>query len=80
MDEVPKESDIADLSILRMALLIEKDFVNYYSQASESIEDEELKTIFNMLKKWEEQHVKLIENLIEKIYNRNRLDLGFYPF
>jgi len=80
LDEVPKESDMADLSILRMALLIEKDFVNYYSKAVENTKDEKLKTMFELLEKWERGHVKLIEDLIGKILDRNRLDLGFYPF
>lgn len=80
LNEVSKENDMADLSILRMALLIEKDFVNYYSRATESIKDEKFKAIFKMLKEWEESHVKLIEELIKRIFDRNRLDLGFYPF
>lgn len=75
-----KENDLADLSILRMALLIEKDFVNYYDKAHEIATNEKSKEIFKMLKNWEEQHVKLIEELIREIYDRNRLDLGFYPF
>lgn len=75
-----KENDLADLSILRMALLIEKDFVNYYAKAYETTVDEKAKKIFKMLKNWEEQHVKLVEELIKEIYDRNRLDLGFYPF
>ncbi|ABR31077.1 rubrerythrin [Thermosipho melanesiensis] len=83
IEETPSEDDLKDLSILRMALLIEKDFVNYYDKASkkaEEIGNLELKEILENLRSWEESHVKLVEELIQRIYDKNRLDLGFYPF
>ncbi len=80
LEEGDKESDLSDLSILRVAYLIEKDFVNFYSNSAEKVEDEKLKQILLILKKWEEGHAEMIKGLIEKIFERNNLDLGFYPF
>ncbi|QTA38064.1 ferritin family protein [Thermosipho ferrireducens] len=83
LDNVPYEDDIKDLSILRMAFLIEKDFVSYYNKAAESAEkinQLELREILIHLRNWEEGHANLIENLIKEIYTRKSLDLGFYPF
>lgn len=83
LDKSPSEDDLKDLSILRMALLIEKDFVNYYDKAAkraEEIGDEKLKVILERLKHWEESHVELVEKMIEFVFEKNSLDLGFYPF
>ncbi|MBO8160519.1 MAG: ferritin family protein [Thermosipho sp. (in: Bacteria)] len=83
IEVTPSEDDLKDLSILRMALLIEKDFVNFYDKAANKAEElgkKELKEILENLKKWEEGHVKLVNELISRIYEKNSLDLGFYPF
>ena len=73
-------NDLADLSILRMAYLIEKDFVEYYGKASEKIEDDRAKKLLTTLRVWEEGHMELVKRLMERIYEKNALDLGFYPF
>jgi rubrerythrin len=83
IDKTPSEDDLKDLSILRMALLIEKDFVNYYDKASKKAEElgnEKLRNILINLKKWEEGHVRLVEEMINVVFEKNSLDLGFYPF
>jgi len=69
-----------DLSVLRMAYLIEKDFVEFYAKAAEHEENPEVKKVLNLLSTWEEGHRKLIEKQMETIMERNNLDLGFYPF
>ncbi|AKI96668.1 ferritin-like domain-containing protein [Kosmotoga pacifica] len=71
-------SDLADLSILRMAYLIEKDFVEYYDRASKKLEDESLHALLITLRDWEKGHVAIIKALMEKIYEKHSLDLGFY--
>ncbi|MBT1247611.1 MULTISPECIES: ferritin family protein [unclassified Thermosipho (in: thermotogales)] len=83
IEETPSEDDIKDLSILRMALLIEKDFVNYYDKAAERakvMENKTLESILINLREWEKGHVNLVKELILQIFEKNRLDLGFYPF
>lgn len=73
-------SDLADLSILRMAYLIEKDFVDYYEKASKEVESPEAKDLFMVLRDWEKGHVELVRTLMEKIYEKHSLDFGFYPY
>ena len=60
------QSDVPDVSIMRMAYLIEKDFAEFYKDAAEKSEDEEGKRLFNMLSNWELAH----EALFKKEYNR----------
>ncbi|MDD3460117.1 MAG: ferritin family protein [Mesotoga sp.] len=73
-------SDLADLSILRMAYLIERDFVDYYENASKKVEDVSAKKLMVRLMNWEKGHVSLVRTLMERIYEKNAIDLGFYPF
>ena len=80
LDATNPEDDLMDLSVLRMAYLIEKDFVEFYAKAAEHEENPEVKKVLNLLSTWEEGHRKLIEKQMEAIMERNNLDLGFYPF
>ena len=80
LDATNPEDDLMDLSVLRMAYLIEKDFVEFYARAAEHEENPEVKKVLNLLSTWEEGHRKLIEKQMETIMERNNLDLGFYPF
>lgn len=71
-------SDLADLSIIRMAYLIEKDFAEYYDNASKEIEDQSTKNMLIALRDWEKKHAEILKSLIEKIFEKHSLDLGFY--
>jgi rubrerythrin len=57
----------SDIPVLRMAYLIEEDFMNFYSKAAESVEDEELKKILNHLAEWEKEHRDRIYTLYQKL-------------
>lgn len=59
--ETLKESDIPDLTILRMAYLIERDYKEFYENAANNSQDEDIKKIFIKLSKWEEGHEKLFK-------------------
>ncbi len=80
ISETTIEDDIADISVLRMAYLIEKDFMEFYSKAALNEKNEKVKEILTMLEKWEEGHKKIIEEQINHLIEKNHLDLGFYPF
>jgi rubrerythrin len=80
ISETSPEDDIADLSVLRMAYLIEKDFMEFYGKAAEKETNEKVKSILTILRDWEEGHKKIIEEQIKAIIERNNLELGFYPF
>ena len=73
------ESDLGDYSIVRMAYLIEKDFVDYYLKSAEN-QEENIKEVFLSLAEWEKQHAELMKSKLEMIIEKNSLDLGFYPF
>lgn len=62
IEETLKESDIPDLTILRMAYLIERDYKEFYERAAEHSKDEGIKAIFTKLSKWEEGHERLFKS------------------
>lgn len=66
LDETLQESDIPDLTVLRMAYLIERDYKEFYTKAAEKAEDENVKKLFEKLAKWEAGH----EKIFKKEYNR----------
>lgn len=57
-----EQSDIPDITILRMAYLIEKDFKEFYEKHAKEAENEDIKKIFQKLAKWEAGHEKLFKN------------------
>ena len=61
-----EQSDTPDLTILRMAYLIERDYKEFYQNVAENSDDEEIKEVFNTLAKWEAGH----EALFKCEYNR----------
>ena len=64
--ETLTESDIPDMTILRTAYLIERDFKEFYENAANNAEDDGIKQIFTKLAKWEAGH----EALFKKEYDR----------
>lgn len=60
--ETLKESDIPDLTVLRMAYLIERDYAEFYRNAANNADDETAKAIFEKLAKWEDGHEKLFKS------------------
>lgn len=80
LETTPPEDDLQDLAVLRMAYLIEKDFMEFYGKNAEKVEDADLKKILLLLKDWEAGHKEIIEREIKALMEKNNLDLGFYPF
>lgn len=66
VDEALKESDIPDITILRMAYLIERDFKEFYEKAAEKADEPAIKELFETLAKWEATH----ECIFKKEYDR----------
>ncbi|MFN2167576.1 MAG: ferritin-like domain-containing protein, partial [Anaerolineae bacterium] len=56
LDQTIIESMVPDLSVLRTAYLIERDFAEFYEMAANRVEDETAKTSLQMLARWERQH------------------------
>lgn len=66
IDATLQESDIPDITVLRMAYLIERDYEEFYTKAAEEADDEDAKTLFTKLAGWEEGH----KRLFKKEYDR----------
>lgn len=60
--ETLKESDVPDLTVLRMAYLIERDYAEFYRKAAENADDEIAKALFNKLAEWEDGHERLFKS------------------
>jgi len=61
------EAMVADLPVLRMAYLIERDFSEFYAQAA-SQADGEAKKVLQMLANWEAGHERLFKHLHDKAF------------
>jgi rubrerythrin len=61
------ESMVADLPVLRMAYLIERDFSEFYAQAASKAEGEAQK-ILEMLAHWEAGHERLFKSMHDKAF------------
>ena len=76
LKETLVQSDIPDLTILRMAYLIERDYAEFYRNAKENAEDEAAKRVFETLQKWEEGH----EELFKSEYDRRMKEYMTLPW
>ena len=61
------ESMVADLPVLRMAYLIERDFAEFYAQAASKAEDD-AKKVLDMLAHWEAGHERLFKHIHDKAF------------
>lgn len=69
IDQKVTESMVADLPVLRMAYLIERDFAEFYAQMAEKTEGEAQK-VFEMLAKWEAGHERLFKRLHDQAFEQ----------
>ncbi|MFN2225210.1 MAG: ferritin-like domain-containing protein [Anaerolineae bacterium] len=68
LDQTIIESMVPDLSVLRTAYLIERDFAEFYEMAANRVEDETAKTSLQMLARWERQHEKLFKAMHDRAF------------
>ena len=59
IDTTLVESDVPDMTVLRMAYLIERDYAQFYRDAIDQVDDENLKKLFATLAKWEDGHEQM---------------------
>jgi len=62
LDQTVAESMVPDLSVLRMAYLIERDFVEFYESAAEKAEGGAREAL-EMLARWERGHERFFKQL-----------------
>lgn len=64
---IVNEKTISDLSVIRLAYLMESDFVIFYKSASGTVEDAEARKALLDLAAWEEQHRDMFKAQYEKM-------------
>lgn len=74
------QSALSDVSILRMAYLIENDLAEFYKKAADNIDDPEGKKLFHALSAWEIEHKDALYKVYLEHFHENWFDAGFAPF
>ncbi len=80
IDSTKETYSLSDLSVLRMAYLIENDFAEYYRKAMNKMEDPEAKKMLNTLFEWENEHRRLFHDEYKKAMESNWFEQSFSPF
>ena len=80
IEGVNLDYDISDITILRMAYLIENDFAQFYHNAAKSIENTRAKKLLSNLESWEIQHREAFYDEYKKAMEQNWFDQSFAPF
>jgi rubrerythrin len=68
LDQTVIESMVPDLSVLRMAYLIERDFAEFYEMAAGKVEDADARRALQMLARWERGHEALFKSMHDKAF------------
>ena len=68
LDQTVIEAMVPDLAVLRMAYLIERDFVEFYEMAADRVDDENAKEALGMLARWERGHEQLFKEMHDKAF------------
>jgi rubrerythrin len=68
LDQTIIESMVPDLSVLRTAYLIERDFAEFYEQAAAQADDEAAQAALQALASWERGHEHLFKQMHDKAF------------
>lgn len=68
LDQTVIEAMVPDLSVLRMAYLIERDFAEFYEMAAGRVDDETAKDALRMLAVWERAHERLFKEMHDRAF------------
>lgn len=80
VDAEEKKYSLSDLTVLRMAYLIENDFAEYYLKAIDQVDDEEGKNMLRTLYDWENEHRRVFHEAYKSAMEANWFEQGFSPF
>jgi rubrerythrin len=70
----------SDLSALRMAYLIEKDAIEFYTHAANGTDDPNGRRMFRDLAEMERGHLHLLEGEYNYLLGQFQMTMGFAPF
>ena len=65
LDQTTIESMVPDLTVLRIAYLIERDFAEFYEAAAQKVEGDAREAL-KMLARWERGHERLFKDIHDK--------------
>jgi rubrerythrin len=71
---------MSDMTALRLAITIEQDLHEFYGKAAGHAEDQDLKSMFDMLSKWELNHREILEKEYGVLRQQFWSEMRFYPF
>lgn len=69
IEQTVNEAMVADLPVLRMAYLIERDFSEFYHQAASKTEGD-AKIILEFLARWESGHERLFKTMHDEAFEK----------
>jgi len=69
IEQVVSESMVADLPVLRMAYLIERDFAEFYAMTAQKAEGE-ARLVLEMLARWETSHERLFKRMHDQLFEK----------
>lgn len=72
------ETGFSDLTILRLAYLIESDFAAFYKAAAEKVNDNNVKGLLLHLAKWEEEHEKFFKDRYHSLMKKEWEELDVF--
>jgi rubrerythrin len=78
--EPPIDELTGDMAILRIALVMETDFHNFYKNAAKNMKDEEGRKVLEMLAEWESGHQQMINEQYSALHKDFMAEMGFEPF
>lgn len=69
IEQVVSESMVADLPVLRMAYLIERDFSEFYNMMAQQAEGQS-RQVLDMLARWESSHERLFKRMHDQLFEK----------
>ena len=67
LDQTAIESMVPDLTVLRMAYLIERDFAEFYEAVTQKVEEDDVREALTMLAGWERGHEQLFKDIHDRL-------------
>ncbi len=66
---------MSDVSVMRMAYLIETDFWYFYDKAAKAVDEPEVKKLLTDLAEWEKQHSDMFYKKYLELLDKNLRDI-----
>ena len=74
------ETKASDITLLRMAYLIEEDFMKFYKKAADNVDDEAVKNLLTNLSEWEKGHREMLGKQFESSWEKMGFNFSTWTF